>query len=234
VADVDLSGLRVLLVGPAEASLVQATADAFGSSGARVSPVGDGVADDVAALAAELGGLDVCVCFARATAASPLIETEDVAWEEALARQLLAPRRAAMAAARVMGAGSGGSIVLVGSVDAFHAYPGRSAAAVAMGGLLGLARSLAVELASVGIRANLVVAGPLGSPDGGPPAGADPALVERTLLRSPVRRFASPDEVAAAIRFVAGPDAAFMTGQTLRVDGGWASLNQSPEGMRFP
>ncbi|CAN5822861.1 hypothetical protein BH23CHL8_BH23CHL8_21480 [soil metagenome] len=198
MADADLRGLRVLLAGPAEASLVQATADAFRTSGARVSVADDGPADDgpaesIAAPAAELGGLDVCVCFARVAAASPLIDTQDQAWEEALARQLLEPRRAAMAVARAMAAGTGGSIVLVGSADAFHAYPGRSVASVAMGGLLGLARSMAVELASVGIRVNLVVAGPLGSPDGGPPAGADPALVERTLLRSPVHRFASPD-----------------------------------------
>ena len=65
------------------------------------------------------------------------------------------------------------------------------------------------------------------------PARTRPS-VDRTLLRSPSHRFARPAEVASAIRFVAGPDAAFMTGQTLRVDGGWASLNQAPEGMRFP
>jgi NAD(P)-dependent dehydrogenase (short-subunit alcohol dehydrogenase family) len=49
-----------------------------------------------------------------------------------------------------------------------------------------------------------------------------------------MHRLGRPEEAAAAIRFVAGPDAGFMTGQTIRVDGGWASLNQSPEGMRFP
>lgn len=230
MAEADLTGRRVLIVGTAEASLVQATADAFSAAGGLVAiPDARPTIDDPAS-----GSLDICVCFARLAARSPLMGTDDANWEDALDRQLLEPRRLAMAAARAMAAGTGGSIVLVGSADAFHAYPGRSVASVAMGGLLGLARSMAVELAPSGIRANLVVSGPLGSPDGGAPAGSDAALVERTLLRSPVHRFASPGEVAAAIRFVAGPDAAFMTGQTLRVDGGWSSLNQAPEGMRFP
>ena len=151
-----------------------------------------------------------------------------------LERQLHAPQRLAITAARSMAAHGGGVVVLVGTVDAFHAYPGRSGAAIAMGGLLGLTRAMAVELAGRGVRTNLVVAGPLGGEDGSPPPGADQASVDRTLLRSPSHRFARPAEVASAIRFVAGPDAAFMTGQTLRVDGGWASLNQAPEGMRFP
>ena len=228
MADPDRAGLRVLLAGQAEPSLVQATSKAFAEAGCRVARVADRMESGT------LAGLDVCVCFARGAAPASLMQTEDEAWERDLERHLLGPRRLAMAAAREMAASAGGSIVLVGSADAFHAYPGRSVASVAMGGLLGLTRSMAVELARLGIRTNLVVAGPMGTDEGVPPAGADPSLVDRTLLRSPVHRFARPTEVAAAIRFVAGPDAAFMTGQTLRVDGGWSSLNQAPEGMRFP
>jgi 3-oxoacyl-[acyl-carrier protein] reductase len=179
-------------------------------------------------------GVDAVIVFARRPSAVGILDLDDAWFDEQLERQLMAPRRAAMGAARAMADRTGGTIVIVGSVDAYHAYPGRSVPAVAMGGLLGLTRAMAVELASNGVRANLVVAGPLGTEDGGPPAGADDAAVDRALLRSPSHRFARPSDVAAAIRFVAGPDAAFMTGQTLRVDGGWASLNQAPEGMRFP
>jgi len=228
MAQPDLAGLRVLLAGQAEPSLMDATAEAFKAAG------GDVVAAAEQTETGEPGRLDVCVCFARVASSVRFIEADDEAWEGELERHLLDPRRIAMAAVRSMASNAGGSIVLVGSADLSHAYPGRSVASVAMGGLLGLTRSMAIELASKRIRSNLVVAGPLGDADGGPPAGADPGLVERTLLRSPVHRFASPQEVAAAIRFVAGPDAGFMTGQTLRVDGGWSSLNQAPEGMRFP
>jgi NAD(P)-dependent dehydrogenase (short-subunit alcohol dehydrogenase family) len=102
-----------------------------------------------------------------------------------------------------------------------------------MGGLLGLVRAMGVELAAHGVRTNLVIVGPLGDADEEGPSGTAAALLDRTLLRSPLHRLGQAVEVAAAIRFVAGPDAGFMTGQTLRVDGGWASLNQAPEGMRF-
>ena len=228
MADPDLRGLRVVLVGHAEPALVDATRLAFSSVGCEVS-----VREEAAGTAA-FSGADVAVVFARRPSAVPILRLDDAAFDEQLERQHGAPRRAAMGAARSMAEGAGGAIVIVGSVDAYHAYPGRSVPAIAMGGLLGLTRAMAVELASRNVRTNLVVAGPLGTEDGGPPEGAAMTAAERTLLRSPMHRFARPSEVAVAVRFVAGPDAAFMTGQTLRVDGGWASLNQAPEGMRFP
>jgi NAD(P)-dependent dehydrogenase (short-subunit alcohol dehydrogenase family) len=58
--------------------------------------------------------------------------------------------------------------------------------------------------------------------------------LERVRLRLPARRFVTPHEVAEAIAFVAGPEAEFMTGQSLAVDGGWSSLDQAPEGLRYP
>jgi 3-oxoacyl-[acyl-carrier protein] reductase len=226
MAEPDLSGLRVVLVGDAEPVLVEATRDGFVAAGAQVS-VASGPEPGA-------GAPDVAVVFARGGPATPILETDDATFEREVERRLLEPQRTIIAAARSMAGGTGGVVVIVGSVDAYHAYPGRSVQAVAMGGLLGLSRAMAVELAGRQVRTNLVVAGPLGSEDGGPLPDAAQSAVERTLLRSPSHRFARPSEVAAAIRFVAGPDAAFMTGQTLRVDGGWASLNQAPEGMRFP
>ena len=228
MADPDLKGLRVLLAGSAEPILVEATRQAFANAGSDVTvesggaPGGD-KAEDVG----------IAVVFARRPSSVSLLDVDDATMTGELERQLLAPERIALGAARSMASHGGGVVVLVGSIDAFHAYSGRSVPSIAMGGLLGLTRAMAVELTGRGIRTNLVVAGPLGDEGGSPPPDADQASVDRTLLRSPSHRFARPAEVAAAIRFVAGPDAAFMTGQTLRVDGGWASLNQAPEGMRF-
>jgi 3-oxoacyl-[acyl-carrier protein] reductase len=233
MAEPDLTGVRVQLTGNAEPALVEATHAAFGAVGADVAEsIGD--ASRAIAMAPEPPGVGVVFARPRRPSNRPILEVDDATLDDEVGRQLLAPQRAAIALARSMAGASGGVIVLVGSVDAYHAYPGRSVAAVAMGGLLGLTRAIAVELAGHGIRADLVVAGPLGLEDGSAPLDADQAAVERTLLRSPSHRFARPSEVAAAIRFVARPGAGFMTGQTLRVDGGWASLNQAPEGMRFP
>ena len=228
MADTALQGQRVLLDGGADPVLSRATQNAFRESGCVVLLAGDQL--DLPSL----GGLDIFICFSRPTTGAPLLDTVAEEWARDLDRYLLEPRRLVTAAAREMASGSGGSIVIVGSLDTYHAYPGRSVASVAMGGLLGLVRSMSVELASHMVRVNLVLAGTLGDADGEPPSDADPALIERNLMRSPLHRLGRPEEAAAAIRFVAGPDAGFMTGQTLRVDGGWASLNQTPEGMRFP
>ena len=225
VADTGLDGRRAVLVGAAEALLIDATVEALRGVGCEANVIEAG---DVATSAS----YDVCVCFARQRSGQPLATTAPDALESDVVDALLVPQRMVMTAARMMAAADGGSIVVVGSLDATHAYPGRAAASIAMGGLLGLVRSIAVELSGAGIRANLVLAGPLGGAAGDVP-GADDALLERTLGRSPVGRLGTPAEAAAAIRFLAGPASDFMTGQTMRVDGGWASLNQAPDGMRF-
>ncbi|MBX3031978.1 MAG: SDR family oxidoreductase [Chloroflexi bacterium] len=193
--------------------------------------------DPVGSAAVALGGLDVVVRWAPSARPMP-VASPDHDFAGDIDRMLVGAHRVAVAATRAMGidrAGRGtGSIVLVGSIDATHAYPGRSAASTAMAGMLGLVRSLGVELASQGVRANAVLAGPMGDDAGGPPPDIEPSLVERMTVRSPVHRFVTADEVAAAICFVAGPTSDFMTGQTLSVDGGWSALNQAPQGMRFP
>lgn len=219
-----LDGQRVVLIGDAEAALFDASEAAFvdrGADVARVPPAELG----------SIGRLDICVCFARTPSGSALADMQPIELEEAVTRALLPPQRSAMTAAGRMAA-AGGSIVIVGGLDSTHAYPRRAAASIAMGGLLGLVRAMAVELSGTGVRTNLVLLGPLGDPDGQPPPD-DAARIERTLMRSPMGRLGRPAEAAAAIRFVAGPDAGFMTGQTIRVDGGWASLHQAPDGMRF-
>ena len=228
MSDARFDGRLVVLTGDAEAALIGATEAAFTDSGADVARV------DQAGLGATARP-DICVCFARMHSGSALGDTPPEALEEHVVRALLVPQRSAMMAAQRMGS-EGGTIVVVGGPDATHAYPRRAAASIAMGGLLGMVRAMAVELSGMGIRANLVLVGPLGgAPHRAPSEASDDATrLERTLLRSPMGRLARPEEVAAAIRFVAGPDAGFMTGQTIRVDGGWASLNQTPDGMRFP
>jgi 3-oxoacyl-[acyl-carrier protein] reductase len=221
-----MRGRRVVLTGVTDARLLEATSVAFRNAGCLVASRD--------ALPSSSEGIDICVCFARGAPSAPLAGSQSDDWERSLERVLMGTVRLVREAARLMVAGSGGSIVIVGTIDATHSYPGRSVAAVAMGGLLGLVRSMGVELAGQGVRSNLVLVGPLGDGDGEAPADAVGPLLDRTLLRSPFHRLGRPEEAAAAIRFVASPDAEFMTGQTLRVDGGWASLNQAPEGMRFP
>jgi 3-oxoacyl-[acyl-carrier protein] reductase len=175
----------------------------------------------------ELGRLDVLVRHVPPVASGPLLEADRQAWSGFIASTLVEAFEISRTAARLMP--QGGSIVHIASIDALHAYPGRSAAAAAMSGLVGLVRSLAVELAALGVRVNLVIPGPIEELVG---SVAD-ARRERTELRSPSGRLGTAAEVASGVLFVAGPSASFMTGQALRVDGGWGSLNQAPDRMKF-
>jgi 3-oxoacyl-[acyl-carrier protein] reductase len=230
-ADVDGSGTGVRAVitgrsGEPGASIRAALA----ASGAHVESLPDAVPADLDAVAERLGGLDLLVHVVAPGEPRATVERTAVTWDATVGDLVTRPIQLLMTAADRMRRSGGGSIVVVGTLDAMHAYPGRADASLAMGALLGFVRSMAVELAPSGIRANSVLAGPLD-------AWVDdvaPGRLDRTLLRSPSGRFVTPAEVAAAVRFVAGTGAGFMTGATLRVDAGWASLNQAPDGMRFP
>jgi len=208
-----------------------AAADALAAAGASVLCDGPEETLRPEAAAERLGRLDIVVHVAAPSVPVAFVDRDDARWMADLEARVLEPIRLARDAAAVMAPTGGGVFVFVGTLDATHAYAGHADASVAMGALLGLVRTLAVELASVAVRANAVLVGPLA--EARAVAGADPERLARTLLRSPSKRFVTPAEAAEAIVFVAGPGAGFMTGASLRVDGGWGSLNQAPDGMRF-
>src|SRR5581483_5526065 len=116
--------------------------------------------------------------------------------------------------------GGGGALVAVSSISAIHGSPRHAAYAASKAGLLGLVRSVAVELARYGVRANALLPG-WTVIDTHPEMHADPRFVEVTTRRTPVRRWATPDDLREAIVFLADPSVTFHTGDTLVVDGGY-------------
>jgi NAD(P)-dependent dehydrogenase (short-subunit alcohol dehydrogenase family) len=128
---------------------------------------------------------------------------------------------ASEAVPRMVKRGMGGAIVSIASTAAFVGLPGRGPYCAAKAGILGLTRALALEVASAKIRVNAVAPGftrtkliEQGLSDG--------SLREDWMVaRVPMRRLAQVDEIAEAVRFLAGRESSYMTGQAIVVDGGW-------------
>ena len=143
---------------------------------------------------------------------------------------------ASQAVPRMLAGGRGGSIVSIASTAAFVGLPGRGAYCAAKAGILGLTRALSLEVATAGIRVNAVAPGFTRTKfiDQGL---ADGSLREDWMLaRVPMHRLAHVDEIAGAVRYLVGDDAAYMTGQTMVVDGGWIvqGIPDAPDWLQSP
>lgn len=123
-----------------------------------------------------------------------------------------------------------GSIVSIGSAAADLGLPGRAAYAAAKAGLEGFTRTLAVEAAPFGVRANVVAPGYTATGLVRQAIG-DGSLQEDWMLeRVPLGRLAKPEEIAGAVAYLASEEAAYVTGQVLTIDGGWTvqGIGQKP------
>lgn len=220
-------GARVLVT-DLDGDRAEHTAAAIRKTGATAESlpcdVGDRAAVEAAVARAveAFGTLDVLVNNAyRCTPDTPIFEDEpDDVWQGDLDATLTGPYRCSRAALPHLVASGRGAIVNIGSVNGEQDF-GNHAYSAAKAGLGSLTRTLAGHAGPRGVRVNLVAPGTIRTDAW---AGRDLEL-DRVSAVYPLGRVGEPDDIAAAVAFLASRDAAWITGTTLRVDGGLLAVN---------
>ncbi|MGY6023305.1 SDR family NAD(P)-dependent oxidoreductase [Streptomyces spinosirectus] len=210
---------------PAEAGR---TAGALRELGLQAEALACDVAERAAVEAAvahavdTFGSLDVLVnCAASCTPDTPLFEDgPDDAWDRDLGITLTGTYRCCRAALPYLAASGRGAVVTIGSVNALQDF-GNHAYSAAKAGLLSLTRTMAGQVAARGVRVNLVLPGTVRT------SAWEGREDELEALRAlyPLGRVGEPEDIAAAVAFLASRDAAWITGTALTVDGGVTAVN---------
>jgi NAD(P)-dependent dehydrogenase (short-subunit alcohol dehydrogenase family) len=217
-------GARVVAFDASAAGLETATAT--WAAGERVrTVVGDvGAADDVArafAAVEPMGRpLAALVACAGIYSSAPVDELSDDEWYRVLRVNLRGTFLCCRAAARAMVPQRAGAIVTMASSIAYHGLPGRAHYAASKGGVAAFTKSLALELAPHGIRANALAPGSIDTAMPRQLAGRTEAQVQKTLRENPLGRVGTPDDVAELILFLLSRHSSHITGQVIHINAG--------------
>lgn len=203
-------------------------AASLAATGRRVSTAVCDVADEdqvhdaFAASVAELGKVDTVIANAGIGGGAPISELSLDEWRRVTSVNLDGVFLTLREAARhLIERDEGGAMVVVSSTASIFGAPRQPHYAASKAGVLGLMRSLAVELARHRIRVNALLPGWTATDMLAPAAGYQ-KFVDATVGRTPVRRWAEPEELAATCVFLADPTQTFHTGDEVRVDGGYS------------
>lgn len=183
--------------------------------------VTDGAQVDAAFKAVEerFGPIQVLVANAGITKDGLILRMKEEDFTSVLDADLTGVFRCAKRATSGMVRARGGRMIFISSIGAYFGNPGQANYAAAKAGLIGMARSMARELGSRGITINVVAPGAVDT-DMLADMGDDRKAAMADLI--PLGRVAAPEEVAAAVTFLASPQASYITGAVLPVDGGLA------------
>ena len=211
-------GARVAIIDLDEAG-ARETARGLDETLIRVSDVTNAEADAAAVLEA-WGRIDILVTAAGWSCGGTVTSTSPEDWAKVMRINVDGTRLWARAVLPAMQRQRGGTIVTLASQLAFAGGRNNSAYIAAKGAIVSLTRTMALDYAADGIRVNAVA-----------PGATETPMLERSFARGmdrktlqarhAMRRFGKPEEIAAAVCFLASDDAAFVTGTVLAADGGW-------------
>ena len=206
----------------------QRTAETLRAQGARVLGRRVDVADRAAVdealrdVRSELGPIEIMVTSAGLDAFESFIDISAAAWERMLAVNLTGTFHCLQAAVPDMLAARWGRIVTISSSSAQSGAARMAHYVASKGGVVGLTKALAIELAPHGITVNSIPPGFIDTPMARrAEAAGDIPKLDAITARTPVRRAGTPDDIAAACAFLCSDDAGYITGQLIGVNGGW-------------
>jgi len=220
-------GARVVITGRDQATLDSAKELIGGATIAIRNDQGDVQSGPALAALLRQHGLRLDAVFLNAGIGkfAPFDQVDEALWDATFNVNVKGPYFTLQALAPLFNPGA--AIVLNGSVNAHIGMPSTSVYAASKAALISMARTLSAELLPSGVRVNVVSPGPVTTPIYerlGMPAAQLDEMKTAIVSQVPLKRFGTPDEVAGAVLFLASPEAAFIVGTELVVDGGMIGL----------
>jgi len=216
------AGAQVALSGTRQEALDALSAELPGSVALACNLSNPEETDGLISRAEEaLGGLDILVANAGITKDGLLLRMKDEDFERVLDVNLGSYFRLARAASKGMMKRRLGRIIAITSVVGVTGNPGQANYAASKAGMIGFTKSIAQELASRGITANCIAPGFIVSPMTDALNEAQKEAITKSI---PAARLGQPDDIAAAVVYLASDQASYVTGQTLHVNGGMAMI----------
>jgi 3-oxoacyl-[acyl-carrier protein] reductase len=216
-------GASLVLAGTRRPALEALAAELGSRAFVETAQLGDPAAPDALMKAAEaaIGRVDILVNNAGLTRDTLALRMKDEEWLQVLEVNLTASFRLARAALRGMMKRRAGRIINITSVVGVTGNPGQANYAAAKAGMIGMSKALALEIASRHITVNCVAPGFVTT---AMTAALSDEQRAKAVAAVPAGRFGTPEEVAAAVVYLASDEAAYVTGHTLHVNGGIAMV----------